>query len=409
MAQSKILDASTLQSAKKGSDPWKRISVFLDVHGTNKERHVRAGGYTSESCSVRMKYKGHILAFNVRCERLPTGPLESVNFKTTVVKPGLVNPSEVFDYAISMEMARTFLDVESSTLKSGAKASISYISKKPSHGVTSGSDALDLAIRLARHFGCTSAELYDASQVACTQKSKNQKSNKPEKNSHNSNSTQGVDTMVVDAFHHSPPTTTSVSLRTARLLTKGNGWYESKGFHSMAEASDPVRHRQLVGKLHRLKVADLVKNFTQIVDAAQEAMFSTSRRKAKVAYNFKNVYNGGEVRAATTGDLAALLLSFGTARDLLEDFASSHDAAPRRRATLSDAVAFWLERDCGTASAFFTALLPHAYGFMAESTPYRVLLTRSGTGDPVPQPLELDSWLYAWRLLSSDASMHMAL
>jgi hypothetical protein len=42
MAQSKILDASTLQSAKKGSDPWKRISVFLDVHGTNKERHVRA-------------------------------------------------------------------------------------------------------------------------------------------------------------------------------------------------------------------------------------------------------------------------------------------------------------------------------------------------------------------------------
>lgn len=76
----------------------------------------------------------------VAIEYFMTGDVESVRIETTTVNPAAKDPSQSHSHAMSLLLRRPEGDVQACSGRLG------NISKKPSHGVLSGKDALGMAI-----------------------------------------------------------------------------------------------------------------------------------------------------------------------------------------------------------------------------------------------------------------------
>lgn len=358
------LDIDRLRPASHAAkdDPWPRIAAFIAKNATPPVTQ-----YRQEVSILRTRFKGRPVVFEVIAFRLFTGELKEINLRTTVTRPKLANPLEPFDHAIRMEIHRGTM---SATAVRAAVAYLGTISKKPSHGLDSGSDSLELALRLCRALGCSNVSLFDASHLPCSVKHAN----------------------------------VNVPLRAARILARGSGWYESRGFHSLLEDLNPAQHRLLVDRLHRLPLKDLTKNLADIDRSLRQAILAPSLAKTSIQVH-DQMSEKFSTRTATVADIVAIMGSVSVALGVMQDgkpeSSSKSSSKPRTLGAFMDSLV--VGERCEDASRFIRALLDGQ-----EDGKVMTMLLKDADGAPVPQLLEKDSWLYVWRLVTGmDSMLHL--
>ena len=369
MPAAPVFDAGTfrpaLGAAAAARDPWGEIRRFLETHGYNRTE-PRWGG-AGFNCKFRVRRGRSVAVFDAFVSTLLDGELQGVNIETTTTKPASVDPTNSMSHAVKMQFDRK--EVRSCT------GEIRYISKKPSQGVVSGTDALAIAIAIGRRFGCGTLELYDASSLPCEGK--------------------------------------AIGLRAARILSRGAGWYESKGFRSLIEALEPNKYAKTVARLHTIPVDDLVASLSSIDRAVRSALCASSSaadgssrfgRMAIAKYDMSSstpkVVSGADL---STTDVFSAMQSSSVA---LEELVRTSAKNKKKNATLGDAMDALLRTNCASAGRMVTALLPYAGGNSSDAF---VVVTRGPSGDPVaPLPM-LEAWVFAWRLLKSYGDLRLTL
>ena len=287
--------------------------------------------------------------FDVQINFLFTGDVLSVDMDSTVRKPTVKDPAHGFPVGLSMSFTRTGPSETSSAASADQMfASIHLVSKKPSHGIMSGTDAISIAIHLSRYFRCQAIEIYDASHIHCDS----------EKN---------------------------YSLRKARILSKGSGWYESKGFRSIIEVLHPKTFQKTVGQLHTIPTDVLIEHFEGIDAIVRTCIVKRSAVKGLVVKRYGAVGDCEEGQA-TARDLAHLVGSVSTSLEILEKH--------KDKKTVGDVMDHVMAKDCKTAADLVSSLLPQSSHF--------IVLQRKPDGSEAPKmPME-SAWIFAWRLVAGN-------
>ncbi|GAX86471.1 hypothetical protein CEUSTIGMA_g13881.t1 [Chlamydomonas eustigma] len=338
------VDGRTAAVARR--DPWAAIKKFIDAHGYEREENW----YGGETCKVDVVHGSSRATLVVGCNRLFTGELIKVDVNSTVVAPKAKDPPDAFSHGLSIAFERKEARV--------CQGYVNLISKKPTHGVRSGNDALGMAIAIGRIFGCIWLELQDASSLPCA----------------------GVDG--------------SINLRKLRILSKGAGWYESKGFRSIVEALEPGKFAGTVGRLHSIPLKDLLRALRGIDAAARAALCDPPNSHGMRIASYK--LNAAEPVVISgppsTLDVIAMLQNASAA---LEAFQKITHAS-----TLGNAVDRLIQKDCMAADRLIHALFP--------TSAFKVMLSGPDGGPVEPLP-RLEAWVFAWRLVSSFGTANMRL
>ena len=355
-------------------NPWDRIRAFLDVHGYDRDRttkHGQQGGYT---CKFRASFGLSTATFEARVSTVGvlTPHVRSVRLSTLATHPAAIDPPHSFGTAVSMSFER---DQQTNV----CDGHVGLISSKPTHGVLKGTDALGMAIAIGRRFGCRSLDLSDSSSLPCP----------------------GGPVSGSPSGSSSP-----VSLRSARILSRGAGWYESKGFMSLIEALEPDTFARSVGRLHTIPLVDLVAALRAIDAAARQALCKSRTAdgsgggSASIArYGMHDALP--EVSSpAMTADVVSVLSSASSALDVLLTLPKAMIAGR----TLGDAVDHLLRHDCPSARLLIDALLPHG----GHKGRFPVMLT-AADGSPVPRLPMVDGFVYAWRIVSTYTDLRLDL
>lgn len=276
----------------------------------------------------------------VDVDRLFTGAIKSLTMGSTVVRPTAKDPPG-FDYAVSMRIDRGHMGDASE-----CRAYIDYISKKPSHGVLSGGDAIGIALGICRLIKCDTVEVSDASSLPCG--------------------------------------TENVSLRRFRILSRGSGWYESKGFKSVAEVLGSAAYRRTVAKLHKLPLPQLIEKMTAIDTIVRSAIASPDRdvvRRMVVAKHVMTSEQPELISPPSVMHLASILANVSVALEVMRD--------SKVTGTLGALMDHVMAADCHKARALVNALLPW-------EDAYFVIMV-GPDGRPAPKLPQLKAWLFAWR------------
>ena len=114
-------------------------------------------------------------------------------------------------------------------------AYINYIAKNEKQSIESGTNAVQLAIRLCQYLNVRYAYLQDASTIKCE-------------------------------------TPRDLSLALLKLLTTGNTWYEKHGFKFDAKGYKQIR--SAIEKVQKIKITDIIKTVKNIRDALQNTINS---------------------------------------------------------------------------------------------------------------------------------------
>lgn len=349
-------------AAAARADPWGAIRRFLDVRGYARSERGR-----EVSCRFDVVLRGSAATFDATYDTIFTGDITSLSVDTRTTRPSAIDPPAGYEKAVSMRFEREPVSLDASRACSGH---VNLISKKPSQGVASGTDALGIAVALGRLFGCRSLALWDASRLPC-EAGTGKESN--------------------------------ISLRTARILSKGAGWYESHGFRSLVEALEPRQYARTVGRLHSIPL-DAMRSWLEASDAALRAALcassaSPSARPGVGALRIaKYKMDAGEPDVADPPSVSTVvdcLRSTSVALDVL--FFSKNASklsALKTCKTLGDAVEYLIGGDCVAAGALVGALLP-------SGSPTFDVVVRAPDGSAVPPPPLLDAWVFAWRLTST--------
>ncbi len=333
-------DAAAAAAARR--DPWGSMQRFIDAHGYA----CSDDGWGQKTCKIDVQHGTSRATLDVQFRRLFTGDLLRVDVTSTVVAPKANDPPSGFDAALSMSFKRN------DARECGGHVNV--ISKKPTHGVRSGSDALGIAIALGRLFGCAALELQDASSLPCPGAAGGR-----------------------------------VALRNARILSRGAGWYESKGFRSLVEALEPGRFKGTVGRLHAIPLKDMLRALRDVDAAARAALCGgDSNKGVRIAKYKKDAAMPGVTEKPSTSEVVAVLQRASTALEALEALELGNNGT-----TLGDAVDRLLKRDCAASDRLVEALLP-------GSETFDVLLS-DPDGKPVEPWPKLEAWVFAWRLLSA--------
>ena len=300
---------------------------------------------------LAIRYKASSVVFNVAMHMLLDGNIEQASLETTEVVPDAVDTLGSYDFAVSIDLERP---------RAGhvhaCAANINVISNKPKHGVASGSDALDIAVKLCELLHCASITLYDAATIHC---------DTPKDSEH-----------------------VQYSLRAARILAKGAGWYESKGFRSLVESLDPGVHRSLIPQLHRLSTTRVIAALEKIDATLRNALLN--RNYGGITFSSYMLWKGEPIMIdrTTTKDVMEAMSCTSVALDILSA------PMPVVLKTLGEHVNYLMKTDCTRAAQLVAALLPHGGRFLVL------------TGTQLPA---LAAWVYAWRLVNSNTSRTLAL
>jgi hypothetical protein len=290
-----------------------------------------------------IKFGKTIVKLEMRLNYILTGDLRQVIAETMVTRLGVQDPIGAYRKAIVM----TFFRPNSNAKKMSIELGI--LSKKPSHGVATGTDALNIVVALAKHLNCKVVILTDASTVEC-----------------------GLNK--------------SYSLRQARILSKGAGWYESKGFKSLIESLHPRQYNANVPKLHGIPLKELVQVLGHI-DAALRAII-LDRKSIKRC----------KVIKYTTGDLGPKLIN-ATFKDIIEivnhvsvplDIISSNSNSKDLKGTLGAFIDRMIGHDCAIAADIVNALLPYSSEYVELKT--------LPDGSDAPTLPHHDAWVFTWKL-----------
>lgn len=122
-------------------------------------------------------------------------------------------------------------------------AYIDFIAKNEKHKIESGTEALQLAIRLCKYIGIRDGYLQDDSKIQCL-------------------------------FPR------DLSLSLLKLLTTGNTWYEKHGFK--LNVTDYKKIRLAIEKVKKIKMNNIIKTVKNIRDALQDVINSGEYKKFKL-------------------------------------------------------------------------------------------------------------------------------
>lgn len=314
------------------ADPWTEIERMLEKHAK------KVGATIWQSSEHRMPVKfgrsRAVLKFDV--DRLFTGAIKSLTIVSTVVRPTAKDPPG-FDFAVSMRIDRGHL--ESAT---ECRAYIDYISKKPSHGVLTGNDALGIALGICRMIRCNTVEVSDASSLPC----------------------EGE----------------NISLRRFRILSRGSGWYESRGFRGVTEVLGPATHRRTIARLHKLPISRLMEKMSAIDAIVREAITSPVRHMV-VAKHVMTSDKPELISPPSVVHLASILANVSVALEVLRDSKATGTLGAFMDRIMAD--------DCHKARALVNALLPW------EDSYFVIMVGPDGR--PAPKLPLLRAWVLAWR------------
>jgi hypothetical protein len=331
------LNLNTVQRSRGRADPWAEIDQMLGKYAKN----VGMTMWQSSEFRMPVKFGKSRAVLKVEVDRFFTGAIKSLRIESTVVRPTAKDPTG-FDYAVSIRIDRGHL--ESAT---ECRAYIDYISKKPSHGVFSGGDAIGIALGICRLIRCDTVEVSDASSLPCG--------------------------------------TEKVSLRRFRILSRGSGWYESKGFKSAAEVLGSAAYRRTIAKLHKLPLPQLIEKMTGIDAIVRSAIASPDRdvvRRMVVAKHDMTTEQPELISPPSVEHLASILANVSVALEVMRD----SKATIGTLGALMDRV---MAADCLKARALVNALLPW------EDVYFVIMVGPDGR--PAPKLPQLKAWLFAWR------------
>jgi hypothetical protein len=222
---------------------------------------------------------------------------------------------------------------------------IQSIVKKPSHGIPSGTFAIDMIIEMSRILGMKTLTLTDISQISC------------------------------DKF-------TTVSLRKLRILTKSTGWYESKGFKSQEEIYNTANFKKHVHKIHTFPLARFIDNVSAMDVLVRKGIIDRTPMYGDV-YTKKGVTS----RELTAKEVVGV---FNFTSVLLASLKPTHK-------TLGSAVQHLMTaKKCTELESVIDAILPNSTTF--------VVLTRVGDAK-VPEWKDTESIIFTWRMLESYQSL----
>ena len=333
--------------------PWTTIREFIDRNGFGLIT-VNRSKYGVRTVRFNVRLGRSRATFEARFETLSGGDLLNVQMDTMTVDPGAVDPPG-YSNAVSIQFDRPKDNMLA------CDGYVNLISAKPSHGVLSGTDAIGIAIALARAFGCRTLSLHDGSALDCPDGSGD-----------------------------------PISLRRARILSRGAGWYESKGFRSLIEALEPDKYRRTVGRLHTVRVADLLKALRASDEGLRAAV--AAGRPGFGALNIA-AYNDDEPEPEVHSGKA---LSIKHVVDALQQASVACERLQGRDGeTLGAVVDSLISSSCRDAADLVDALLP-------MSSTFSVVLV-APDGSAVPQLPMMHAWVFAWRLVSHFSNMTLRL
>jgi hypothetical protein len=239
------------------------------------------------------------------------------------------------------------------------------LSAKPSHGVMKGTDAVATAVALGRWFGARGLELSDQSRKA------------------------------------SPSRKGSLLLRRSRILSKGEGWYESQGFRSVVDILEPGVFQKHVPLLHRLSVKTLHSALQAASDALQDA-FVHHRTHRSFGQLTVLEYGRHQQNPTVHGQEADRAVTMDTIVSALQQVSTPATSLRGHSGPLGKVVDQLIEDDCATASDLVQGLLPTSSVFLVVS--------RDISGQEVRPPLpQLAAWIYTWRVVNGFPDMYMDL
>jgi hypothetical protein len=354
MRNTRVVDLQRSIRGARGrrADPWKALDHFITKHSYGAIKNP----WGSTTSKIAVSYGKSRTVLEVSVSRLFTGDINDVDVKTTVVRINATDPPDAYEYAISLTFNRG-----NAVNNRECRASLNLVSKKPTHGVLSGTDALGMAIALCRHVGCDTIQLYDASSLSC----------------------EGEGVEEGDR----------VSLRRARILSRGAGWYESKGFQSVIETLDPGRFRSTIGKLHALRIGTLMNAMTKLDVILRQAIVDRAiMSRLKLARYDMRTEEPHVVAPPSLKAVMSVVSNVSVALDIMTQALADLEKKKHKKmpATLGALVDRLISEDCRKASALVEALLPNSEVYFA--------LTHGPDGQAAP-PLPLqEAWVFAWRV-----------
>jgi hypothetical protein len=334
MPSVKVLTLRKNPDAK--ADPWLALDQMID-----KYAHTDADGRVT----MQIRSGPHIVKMEVVTDRSMTNHILSVRMYTLPdPKSTLRDPHNSYEYALYITWDRSE--------HPDGDAYINIISAKPSHNVPTGTDAIKLAVALCQHVNSPGASLYDASSKACGEDGE-------------------------------------VSIRPTRMLSQGEGWYESKGFHSVLENIEPKVFQRHVQGLRSIKVSKMLDAVNSWDSLIRSALISHELDEGRV----KGVVHDRNSKPAER----ALTLSEGIT--LLQDLSTIHESLKSvpGKSTLGEVIDELNRSDCKQAGKLVTALLPEGeQGVFVE--------LRGKSVKPWPS---MTSWIYTWRVLQARPTLYI--
>ena len=345
-----VVDMQSIGEGKtqKGrrTDPWEVITRFLADHS-----YAEVKTRWMDSSKIAVSYGKSRAVFDVSVHRFFTGDIRSLDMRTTTIRPKATDPPGSYNVALSMSFDRG-----TAANDRECQAEIHIVSKKPTHGVLSGTDALGIGVAIARHVGCETVKLTDASSLHCDGAKDGE-----------------------------------VALRRARILSRGSGWYESNGFRSVIETLHPGRFRSTVGRLHTLRIGTLMSAMTKLDAMLRPAIVDRALMSQMKLAKYDMREEAAQSVPMSLSGVMSVVSTVSVALEIITQALENMSGA--KPTTLGALVDRLLKDDCGKASALVQALLP--------STDEYFVMTHGPQGRPAP-PLPLqDAWVFAWRVTNT--------
>lgn len=343
-------------TGSSGGSTWDRIRKFVDDHvwQVTKDKSMDDGYrlYSAPTFYANIMFDRKMVLFAIRLRRTLGGEIRTFELETRNPSMDLTEPTirSLDQCAISLyfnRIDRTDSDVH-----------IDRIAASPKHNIARGQQALRMAVALCKFFGAKRARLFDSSHLPC--KRVNGK---------------GDDDNNTNSYYYQSQK--SVPLRPLRILTKGEGWYESHGFRSIEQILEPIVYRNHVSALHTVDMSQLEAALQQRDVALRRSILE----RTEVIGQGDVDGDGGisEPKQLELRDVMQIVERNSQLLDLLDEL------RPRGliKATVGKTVTAVLKADCLKAVALVKELLPRRMAFVE---------TIGGT--PItPRPAEA-SWRY---------------
>jgi hypothetical protein len=339
-------------------------TIMKQIQGFNLQTAAPDGGtrWQDMFVAVRFRESDMVLHFEFgRDDAAILGP-SSFYVETTLRDASRQDPKTAYSQGL-----RLFFELRVESGSAYLSGNVHLLSAKPSHGVMRGTDALQTAVALARWFGARGLELQDMSRRACP---------------------SGKGTLL---------------LRRTRILSKGQGWYESQGFRSVVEILEPGVFQKQVPLLHRMSVETLRQALQAAFDALQDAIVHHRTHQSfgrLTILEYERHVESPTVHGPPKA--ASKAVTMDTLVSAMRQVSTPATALRTRSGPLGEVIDRLIEEDCATASEVVEGLLP-------DTTEFRVVSRDVAGRDIVPPLPQLAAWVYTWRVVNGFPDMYMDL